>query len=532
MRFIRHIACLWVLLAAVSCTSSMFDYDFEGDKLDSTFPSEWVPVKCDIDDICLKSFKVMAKDNDCVLGDIIFTYAGHNKYEGHIKYYHLEERKLVTTVNALAARIEVNGENLDSPRRVCDFNESITYRLFASDGQYKDYFFSIIQDEVEKRDVPIVCLTITNKINDEDWTQGYMRISGEGSEYGDESHSIQIRYRSKKSSSIAKKSYTIKMDEKAGVLGMPRHKRWVLLSNGMDRTLLRNRVAFEIAKRTSLAWTPRTRYCDLVVNGSFKGLYMAAEQIRIGTDRVNITRMSANDKEGEAVTGGFLLECDREKDNYSFATAIREIPINIKDPDKDVLQEEQINYLKNYLWDIEKCLFSTDEIDPAYRDLIDINSFIDVWITMEIAHGSDALQPSSVWYYKDRGGKLMAGPVWDFETSTFPKRNDFFLYDYTVWDFSKNERSLWYGQLFRDPYFKAKAKERWEMFYPSMLTIPDYIDEQAALIKDAATRNNILWTAFGDWNGDERMTWEESVENMKINFLERLNSLNGVIEKW
>lgn len=134
---------------------------------------------------------------------------------------------------------------------------------------------------------------------------------------------------------VVKKPCAFKLSSRRQALGMAKHKRRVLLANCFDRSLIRNAVVFELGRETSLEWTPRGEYVDLVLNGVLLGNYYLCEQIKVDKNRVNITEMSSSDVDGESVTGGYLLEYDVNYDEVNkFKTAVKNYPVNIKEPKK------------------------------------------------------------------------------------------------------------------------------------------------------------------------------------------------------
>lgn len=131
-----------------------------------------------------------------------------------------------------------------------------------------------------------------------------MKIDPQESDYEALSYAIAIKGRGHNSWRVDKKPYAIKLTEKSPVMGMPKQKRWVLLDNASDRTLLRNRGAYEIGRRIELDWTPDNRFMEVILNRTYLGSYLLCEQIRIDENRVNITEMEAGDNEGEELTEG------------------------------------------------------------------------------------------------------------------------------------------------------------------------------------------------------------------------------------
>lgn len=518
----------------VACGNDMFD-KFDLHPVENNAIAEktvWKPVDCTINEVKFSSFRINAMNNDKVLADLVFnSFREGDTSRVSVNHYFLKKTHIVPSWNCVAAKVTVNGEEQTPDFSEVDFSNPVTYRLFASDGQYKEYTFSLEQGDYTGFQVVSIISerTISNK---KAWASSVFKISGQESGYSDVSYSSEAKLRGNNSLQFRKKSYTVRLDGKASILGMSKHTHWCLLAGAPDRTRMRNRVAFEIASRTGLPWTPDSRFCELFVNSEYCGLYLLTEKIKIDKRRVNITKMDKSDTTGVNITGGYLLECDHHPDNLSFETAVRHLPVNIKSPDEDNITGSQIDYIENYFKTIEQKLYRTDVPDPEYRKLIDLESFADVWIVLELTRCEDARLPGSVWYYKDRNGPLCAGPVWDFDLTTFSNNDSYLLYDYETSDFSLSDRSLWYSRLFLDPVFKDLVKRRWQSYYPSFQTIPDFIDRQAEIIRKSVTANDETWPYPITGNPDAYMTWEGSLEELKQNYLNRLHMLNDFITSW
>ncbi|MBR4735992.1 MAG: CotH kinase family protein, partial [Bacteroidales bacterium] len=149
-----------------------------------------------------------------------------------------------------------------------------------------------------------------------------------------------------------KKPYAIKLENSQKVLGMPAHKRWVLLAQ--YRGFIGNPLMFEATRRApGLGWAPRGEFVELVLNGKFQGLYYLCEQIKIDKDRVNIAKLKAADTKYPAVSGGYLLEYDELYDEpHKFKSAGFNLPVQIKSPN-DTLPDEQFNYIKTFINEME-----------------------------------------------------------------------------------------------------------------------------------------------------------------------------------
>ena len=314
----------------------------------------------------------------------------------------------------------------------------------------------------------------------------------------------------------------VKLDSKGSFFGMKKHKRWVLLANFMDRTMMRNIVAMKVSSMTSLDWTPSCTPVELVLNGTHKGNYLLIEQVRVDKDRV-------------PATDGFMLECDFHYDNeiqwidphgrcVQFENGI---PFSIKYPDEEDITPDQIASIKEYVSETAEILYGEDFADPekGYASRMDVDSFIDYWIVFEVMGNHELGNPGSVYFHKSEEGKLKAGPCWDFDWgilsyNTSPQAQYGLI----------NGKAIWYARLFEDPAFKAKVKARFEELLPQLETIPSYIDEMKKTLSESAKLNFKMWDPSQDAsmnggyiiNGDEWMTFSSAVDKIKSIYTERL----------
>ena len=321
-----------------------------------------------------------------------------------------------------------------------------------------------------------------------------------------------------------KKPYALKLDGKSEILGMPRHKRWCLLANWMDRTMIRNDVAFEISRRTGLDWTPSGRFVELILNGSHVGNYYLCEQIKVDENRVNIASLGKKVTEGEELTGGYLMECDLWYDeDFKFMSPIHNVPWQFKDPDE--INEAQFNYMYDYVSRFEAALFQDDRYAAReYLDYIEPESFVDWWIVNELAQNSEINQPKSAYIYKDRGGKLKAGPVWDFDWGTFVPKDK---YNYVAMG-----QKYYFHRLFQDKEIRRMIKERWNSFKGGLATIPDYVDAISSTLYASDAINSLMWPINRDTNQDETLSYHDAVERLKKAFREKYDWLDSNIQTY
>ncbi len=393
--------------------------------------------------------------------------------------------------------------------------------------------------------LPILYLDTENKapiLSKEDYVTASLTVRAPEEDNWLDDLSCQVRGRGNTTWSWPKKPYLVKLDKKASVLGMPKHKRWVLLANFMDRTMMRNLVAMKVASMTALDWTPRCRSVELVLNGVHQGNYLLIEQVKVDKNRVPITEMGPEDNTGEAVTGGYLLELDFHYDNEvqwvdSHGGTVQwgagsGIPFGVKYPDPEDLTPSQLSYIKEYIAEAAEVLYGPGFEDPekGYAQYIDVDSFVDYWIVFEVMGNHELGNPGSVYFHKDRGGKIKAGPCWDFDWgilsyNTSPQARTGLI----------NRNAIWYARLFQDPAFVEKVKARFQELLPQLETIPGYIQTLEKELEASASLNFRLWNPAEDAsmnggriiNGDENMTFHQASVLLKKTFEERL----GVIRK-
>ena len=452
-----------------------------------------------------------SKDNnpECVLKDVYAVIEGNNI---KISTPFISKPHLKATFESNAEKILVDGVEQESSVTINDFSTPVTYKTVSAHGQEDEYIVTLSYSGL-----PVVIIDTPNQTaipsKHEDWLEEatITILNPDGTE--DYNGTTNIRGRGNSTWTYPKKPYALKLDEKAEILGMPKHKRWVLLANWMDRTLLRNRVAFQIAKSTGMAWNPRGEFVDVVLNGKHIGNYYLCEHIKVDKNRVNIHELSEED-----IEGGYIMELDVYYDEvFKFKSAVKGLPYMFKDPDE--VNELQLAYMQNYINTLENSLYNDEELAIGkFMEYMDIDSYIDWWFVHELAKNGEPGHPKSTYMYKDKGGKLFAGPAWDFDWGTFRPGTGF-----TV------KHALYYPRLFQNANFVSRVKERWALLKPEFDKISAFIESEAKNITPSEKMNHILWPITQTVNGDELMTFEEAVLRMKSSYEQKLQWLDDAI---
>ncbi len=376
---------------------------------------------------------------------------------------------------------------------------------------------------------PVVYIEASAPIVDkETWIDATIRIDGGG--YFDDMATTPFQIRGRGNSTWAwdKKPYAMKFPEKTVILGMPKHKRWCLIANYMDRTHMRNRIAYHIGANSNLDYTTRNQYAELYLNGRYEGLYLLTEQIKDGKDRVNIS--------DEA---GFLLEFDTNYDeDVRFRSTPSSIPINLKFPDPEDLAPERLDALKTYINQLDKAvqdLKTGGTVDPL--TWLDQTSMVDFWIIFELMANHEMLHPKSVYFHKEGNGKLIAGPIWDFdyETLTLGRKTGWINYgDNLYYGAAWRESNWWVVLLKYDASFRTAVKARWQEWYPFLRTVPDFIRAEQKYITPAVARDNKRWPTItvAGVNGDADLTFDQAAARIIEVYQTRLHWIDSQIAGW
>ena len=417
------------------------------------------------------------------------------------------------------AKVYVDDEEIISGESIIDFTTPQT--LYVKQEGFADRKYTVI---VKNSGLPIVNIETPDHkpINSKNtWIEkSSMTIyQPDGTiSYQSGTDYMNIRGRGNSTWSYNKKPYNIKLNTKTSILGMPKHKRWCLLANYIDRTLMRNAVAFELAKMTSMDWTPNGRFVELILNGKPIGNYYLCEAIRIDKNRVNINEMSVNDIQGEAIEGGYLLELDSYYDaTWKFKTSYYSMPVNVKQPDDDEFNSYQLAYIKNYYNAGEKELARGSV--SGFAEYFDMNTLIDWYLLNEAIYNPELNHPKSSYMHKDKGGKLRMGPAWDHDWGTFTPHSSL-----------KNNNSMWFGALYQHPEFREMLKARWNILKGPFATIATFIEETREQNRASWEFNATVWpTISNSVNGDITLSYDAAVDRLKNSFLDRLRSLDAII---
>lgn len=343
---------------------------------------------------------------------------------------------------------------------------------------------------------------------------------------------IAIRLRGQSSGVYPKHSWGIETQDENGnnlnvsLLGLPSENDWVLHAPYADKTLMRNALTYKLSNDIGL-WAPRTRFCELVLNGDYHGVYLLVEKVKQDPNRVNITEPDGND-----ITGGYLLEITDwgkiDPDEIYFVTPSSNKPIVIKYPKPDNLTDNQLQYITDYFNLFDEAAYANNFTDPqlGFPNYLDVESTIKSIVINELVKNIDAFHASS-FMHKPKQRKLIMGPLWDFNVSF---GNYFNLQYYTTdgW-ISNRSKHKWVNNFVTDEHFNSLVYHRWRQLINSKLNpqvIKQTIDEWVILLAEAQERNFIRWPVLGvniNPNHYVGVSYQDEINYLKNWVTSRLN---------
>lgn len=326
---------------------------------------------------------------------------------------------------------------------------------------------------------------------------------------------VTLKVRGSSSTQFPKKSYALELvdergdDDAASLLGLPKQSDWVLYAPYTDKTLMRDVLAYELSN-TIGRYAPRTRFVEVYMDATGKltksdylGVYVLVERIKIDPNRVPLDKLLPSDIAEPEVTGGYIFKKDRlDPGDVGFSTG--RYSLAYFDPKEQEVSVGQRTYLRNFFTAFEGALYGANFRDPAagYRKYVDVGSFIDHHLLVELAKNIDGFRLST-FMHKIRNGPLVMGPVWDYNL-TFANADYADGWKTNGW-YSAGVGSsdyLWYARMFADPDFSQAYADRWAEWRQGPLAtarVLRRVEEMAAQLGEAATRNYDRWRILGTY---------------------------------
>ncbi len=319
------------------------------------------------------------------------------------------------------------------------------------------------------------------------------------------------------------------------LFGMPAENDWILNPLAYDQTGMRDVLAYELSNQIG-QYASRSQYCEMVLNGNYRGLYVFMEKIKVDKNRVNIEKMDETCNQPPEVTGGYIVQANRgDNDPVAWTMQTYQMnwwwPVNTEFihhyPKHENITSTQNDYIHNVFLDLESVAHNYDtDITTGIPSVIDIPSFVDFMIMAEFTSNVDVYHLST-FFHKDRCGKLRAGPIWDYNLAfgydAFGNRSG-----YDVWQFDNQDNTgpRFWKDLFDTDEFRCYFAKRWfELTEEGMPLdynlISNRIDKIDAEIAEAISRDNQRWNQMSQH--------AQYVNDMRTWLQQRIDWLNGHI---
>jgi hypothetical protein len=313
------------------------------------------------------------------------------------------------------------------------------------------------------------------------------------------------------------------------LLGMPAENDWIFKAEYLDNSLLVNTVTYEFSRRMG-QYAPRTRQCEVFLDGTYIGVYTLTEKVKRDNNRLDIAKMTSADTSGSELTGGYIIEMNINGDPAAWnsvyppinsATSPHAVEFKYVYPKADSILPVQANYIKTYVDSFENALNGTNYTNDTlgYRKWIDVGTFIDFLIVNEFSMNYDSYGRST-YMYKEKdtdGNKLCIGPPWDYDRAMADDPNSGWVWENThpYWPFP-----FWWSKLYTDSVYRHELACRWFSLREDVLKTPRFmafIDSVSApLFQGPADRNFAVWQTLG------ASTYNAQVQQMKVFLYYRL----------
>lgn len=381
--------------------------------------------------------------------------------------------------------------------------------------------------------LPIVIISTNNvPIPDEPKIAGTMKIIDNGP--GQINHvtdsgniytgNIGIEVRGHFSAIFPQKPYAIETRDadqnelNVPLFGFPEEHDWVLLANYNDKVFMRNVLAFKLFNEMG-HYASRTRFCEVMVNGAYQGIYIFGEKIKRDNDRVDIAKLEPDENSGEPMTGGYIFKLDYWDWTNSWQSAYHPIGHSTFDvhyvyeyPKPEAITIQQKAYIKSYVNTFESALYNQNIHDSTagYFRYMDMTSFIDYFLVNEVSRNNDGFK-KSFFMFKNRDGidkRINLGPVWDFDWA-WKNIDECYIFAHTDgsgWAYKVNDcypdvhSPGWHIRLLQDTIFANALKCRYEDFRTNILntdTLFNWIDSTVTYLWEAQQRHYERWPILG-----------------------------------
>lgn len=327
--------------------------------------------------------------------------------------------KAVTAASAKQAAVASEALSAAGAIAASEAKDAVEAKAASSSGKAKtasDNFVcdKVVFDKNAPKDLPAIYIVLANNkkissIEKEEYTRATIALDGRGFFDDLGPSAANIKGRGNYSWGNPKKPYNIKFDEKTPLCGIGVAKKWALVANYADKTLLRNYITYNLAADVGMKYAPECAMVNLYINGEYVGEYLLVERVEFNKERIDM------DTEDGAVL--FEIEnADRHsKQCDDCIETNRGVHMVIKEPERKDIGDKEFEKLKKQVRvKVQAMEDSLSKGRSEWQKYIDVDSFVLWYIVQEFAKNFDSIFVTSVYAYLDEDGKFVMGPVWDF----------------------------------------------------------------------------------------------------------------------
>lgn len=510
----------------------------------------------------LLSFSI--KKQNGIASDISFTLNKTDKTltAKHLKWIEKENPEmLVPTFTFKGEKVMVGETELVSGKTEINFADDFDLEVIAENGERDTYRVSINCPQIN-RELPVLHIRPDSRITSDkvNYTDTYIEFydktptsTGTGWWDSKTQGKIQMRRRGNSTWELPKKPFRMKFPEKISPIGFDHccEKSWVLVANDMDKSLLRNYIAFEYSrilfvkhqgyhdskalKFTSIAqpinvyFTGDYKYSDTGVtrhlDGEYFGVYQFSDQMNKCDGRIDVDKLTAADTDPAMITGGYIVEFDLHEGNHYSSRGVK---MTYKYPDEDDYHKSQYEYITDFINKAESALYSSNYKDPnnGWRKYFDEKTLADYIIIKELVGDMDGY--TSTYLYKRRGvDKLFFGPIWDCDKGwDNDRRVPHYQYQpltslmiYAGFWINSGMSYDWYQRFWDDETFRAFVNNRWKEKKEELLAKTwEVLDEMPKKMAKAIDANFSVWPFYYQYSSEAKMpaaTYEKEIERIR-----------------
>ena len=285
----------------------------------------------------------------------------------------------------------------------------------------------------------------------------------------------------------AKKPYQIKFSKKTSVLGMPAAKKWILLANASDDSMIRTRLVYDAAEQMDFPFVTEYQYVDLWIDGQYLGVYLLGEKAEIGKGRLNLQDPA-----------GAMFELDNgfatDEDHYFFESRLNSYFAlkEIVEEDDEHIQQAMTNF-QTAMTRLTTALTSQGWENLSLSQLnamIDVDSLARYYLMNEYVLNGESFFTSFFWYQDGASDVLHVGPLWDFDTCMGNKNEK-------VTDYNASSTSVLMKKMLNIPAFYQRVQELYAQYKPVLTGMAGQVDGLRDEIGVSADLNYLRWNTLG-----------------------------------